>query len=139
MNRDRTKRHGPPHQGSPKSVFDPFRSAESCLAEHCSDRSLRYWNSEWYRWNGSAYGRISVDAVKRLILAHLRNGHTPINRSAVGAVLEMLRLATLVESDSVPCWLSGSPFPADEMVVAKNGLLHLPTMLSGLLLAVPVL
>ncbi len=110
------------------------------LANRCLDEGragsglpLRYWNSEWYRWDGCAYGKISPDTVKSQILAFLhRHRHMQINRAAVNAICEMMRLAALVESTTVPCWLSEEPkHPADQIVAAKNGLLHLPSLLKG--------
>ena len=77
-----------------------------------------HWNGEWYHWNGCAYGKMSADAVKKRIISFLhRNRSTPVNRSTVNAILEMIRLELLVESPTVPCWLADNrKHPANQMV-----------------------
>ena len=56
----------------------------------------------------------------------------------MNAVLEMMRLSALVESTTVPCWLLEKPrYPADQMVAAKNGLLHLPSLVRGRSVVLP--
>ena len=57
--------------------------------------------------------KISADAVKKRILAFLHKNHSTSSAEAtVNAVLEMMRLAALVESTTVPCWLAEKPrFP----------------------------
>jgi putative DNA primase/helicase len=108
----------------------PFLIAEQFLAEQAF---IRFWNGEWYRWTGCAYRKISTDEIKKAIFTYLCTGtRTPPSRSIVNAVLEMLRLATLVQSAPAPLWLvDGSPYPANQLVAVKNGLLHLPSLLKG--------
>ena len=92
---------------------------------------LTYWNSEWHRWDGRAYRKTSVDSVKKQIVVTLQK-RTSVSRTAVNSALEMMRLATLVETTTVPCWLSENPrHPADQIVAVENGLLHLPSLLRG--------
>jgi len=109
-------------------IAEAFVEANSIHLEPC----LRYWNGEWYRWNGRAYGTVAVDVVKKLLLTYLQKSRTSTSRSAINAVLDMAKLQVLVEDVTAPSWLSGSsPYPADEIVAARNGLLHLPTSLLG--------
>ena len=112
----------------------PFLIAKQFLAEHSvgAEPCLRYWNGEWYRWTGCAYRKISTDEIKKAVLAHLRKARLPVSRSTINAVLEMVRLATLVQDSAAPAWLSKrQPHPAEQIVAVKNGLLHLPSLLKG--------
>jgi putative DNA primase/helicase len=119
---------------SSKNALDVFQLAKEFIAENSmkSEPCLRHWNGEWYRWNGQGYGTASVDTLKKLLLAYLHKGRTSTSRSTINAVLEMAKLQVLVEDATAPSWLSGSsPYPADELVAVGNGLLHLPTLLTG--------
>jgi len=109
----------------------PFVIAQQLLAG--PEPYLRSWAGEWYRWNGCAYRKISADEIKKAIFTHrYQNTRMPPSRTTLNAVMEMLRLATLVQTMAAPSWLSKrSPHPANQIVVAKNGLLHLPSLLRG--------
>ncbi len=115
--------------------MDATELARSCLAENSTDSQpcLRYWNGEWYRWTRCAYRKITTDEVKRRIFMYLgRTAAKAVSRSAINAVLDTMKLLTLVESAAIPCWLSqGDKYPADQIVVARNGLLHLPGLVRG--------
>ena len=110
--------------------MDATELARGCLAEHSNDSQpcLRYWNGEWYRWTGCAYRKLSTDEVKRRIFMYLgRTAAKSVSRSVINAVLDTMKLLTLVEGATIPCWLSqAAKYAADQMVAAKNGLLHLP-------------
>ena len=113
---------------------NPFLIAKQFLAEHSVGREprLRYWNGEWYRWTGCAYRNSSTDEIKKAIATYLRKARLPVSRSSMNAVLEMVRLVTLVQDSTVPTWLSKrQPHPAEQIVAVKNGLLHLPSLLKG--------
>jgi len=63
---------------------------------------------------------------------YLRKSRIPVSRSTMNAVLEMVRLATLVQGSTVPTWLSKRQrYPADQIIAVQNGLLHLPSLLQG--------
>lgn len=115
--------------------------AKRCVADasHGSEPSLRYWNGEWYRWNGCIYVKLFADEVKRRIFLDLvRTEAKPPGRTVINAVLDMMRHLTLIEGSTVPCWLSQEPaYPADEIVAAQNGLLHLPSLVSGRSVVLP--
>jgi putative DNA primase/helicase len=112
----------------------PFLIAKRFLAEHSIgiEPCLRYWNGGWYRWTGCAYRKISTDEIKKAIVTYLRKARLPVSRSTMNAVLEMVRLATLVPDSTVPAWLSKKQrHPAEQIVAVKNGLPHLPSLLKG--------
>jgi putative DNA primase/helicase len=115
------------------NILDDHQIARRCVDSLGSEPCLRYWNGEWYRWDGCAYRKTFTDAVKKRIHTVLhRNRSRSVSRSAVGSILETMRLETLIEGTTVPCWLSEKPkYPADEIVSARNGLLHVPGLLRG--------
>ena len=119
------------HSEKPKKADDHLALAIQCLAQ--SELSLRYWAGEWYQWSGTVYRNIPPDAVKKRIVTFLQQrGSMPVNRTAVNAVLDMMRLEALVETTTVPCWLCPKPkYPANQIVAVKNGLLHLPGLVKG--------
>ena len=74
---------------------------------------------EVLEWRVVSLGRAGVrqdvgSLVKKRIVVSLRKDRsTAVSRATVGAVQEMIRLAVLVESPTVPCWLSEKPrYPA---------------------------
>lgn len=104
--------------------------ASRCLSDTANP--FQHWNGEWYRWDGRAYRKQSSDAVKKAVVRHCQESRMEVRRSKVGAVLEMMRVAALVEHTLVPCWLSHEPkYPAEQFVAVQNGLLHLPRLVRG--------
>lgn len=105
--------------------FDAFEAA----SRYAASAAIRFWNDEFYRWNGRAYTRIGATAVKRSICRHLRS---PVRRSAVNEMLDLVKCAALVGEVKVPCWLSQRRrHPAHEILAVKNGLLYLPGVSRG--------
>jgi putative DNA primase/helicase len=121
--------------------------------------TVRCWNGDWYGWDGLAYRLISEGEVRagltrsikeefdRLNLlerlgpvvpaAEGRPVREPLSRRVttrlVSDVLQALKSETLVPGTvEPPAWLGGEvPFPAAEALVAKNGIVHLPSLLHG--------
>ena len=109
--------------------------ASRCVADSSdgSEPCLRYWNGEWYRWNGCTYAELSTDEMKSQIFRYLvRTGAKSVSRNAINSIMDTMKYLTLVEAATVPCWLSQEPmYPAEEIVAAQNGLLHLPGLVRG--------
>jgi putative DNA primase/helicase len=123
--------------------------------------TLRHWNGDWYRWDDAAYRPVPEAEVRagltravkaefdrlsvanQLIVAAVgadevadqlaRRSTRKVTTRLVADALQALRSATLIPSAvSPPAWLNGEgPFAAGEVLAAKNGLVHLPSLLQG--------
>jgi putative DNA primase/helicase len=128
----------------------PLVTARLLLAEHRTpenDETIRLWNGSFYRWRGAAWREVEDEAMRREIyhftedktVTVMRRGIPsvePFNPNArkVSEILDALRseclLPHLLEP---PCWLDkhAQRPPANELLLCKNGLVHLPGYLSG--------
>jgi putative DNA primase/helicase len=139
---------------------DPFRLAKVFLNENygsTTSPSLRCWRQDWYEWDGTAYrllpeGELRAKVSKgikkefnriypRQLDAWEKQGSETrqprvlkVTQSLVNNVLQALASITLIAgAHDRPCWLQGqSTRPrADEIVAAKNNLVHLPSLIAG--------
>jgi putative DNA primase/helicase len=134
---------------------DPHRLArlfvrDSCM--HPDGLALRYWREEWSRWDGTAY-RVVADKelraeltaaakgeldrlnmlAQKLAAANKEKKPDPVRKITsrlIGDVAHALASMTVLPGRiDAPAWLSGeSPWPAGEVLAAKNGLVHLPSL-----------
>jgi putative DNA primase/helicase len=143
---------------------DPHRLAQLFLdADRAEDGGVkvRYWNGDWYRWDGAAYRQVP-DAEVRAGLTRTIKGEfdrlsvvgqlvaaAPVDdggtvragrgraRKVTTAVLnntvQALRSETILPGDvQPPTWVNGEgPFAAGEVLMARNGLVHLPSLMDG--------
>ena len=154
-------REGPPSWGGRPNEADddPHRLARAFARQRARSAdawTLRYWLGEWQRWDGSAYRPTTEREIRaeltRFIKAefnrinvlqirgHVGNDKTPPNvrpvtTNLVGNVMQALAGITLVGSRAClrqPAWLDAEgPFPAAEMLPARNALVHLPSFVAG--------
>ncbi|WP_439624223.1 DNA primase family protein [Gemmata sp.] len=130
--------------------------------DHPDGCRLRYWAGEFCLWISGAYSTISEDELRgqlsswtenefmRTHLARIQvytnnaekspdardKEKVPtkrrVSRNLVSDVLQAVRgLVAIPSTKSPPCWLGDGP-PAAELVAAKNGLVHLPSLVAGL-------
>jgi putative DNA primase/helicase len=144
----------------PIRSFGPDPDA-AAPATDASQPGLRCWRDEWYAWDGAAYravsekdiryplchfikghfDRLNVEEVKAYHAAAANGATTakgpPTSRrvttTLVGNTLQALGgMCVLPSSLEPPTWIGPErPFPADEVLVAYNGLVHLPSLLAG--------
>jgi len=139
---------------------DPHRLARVYISKECltpKGRTLRYWNGEFHRHDGTRYkatsekeiradvtrvvkeelDRINLLALKRHAVEAKENEPPPqvrkITSRLIGDVTHALASLTLTLSKiEQPAWLgSPGPFPADEIIAAKNHLVHLGSLVAG--------
>lgn len=134
---------------------DPHRLARVYLArnhEHPDGRTLRYWRDEYWGWDGVAYrtilpgemranlagsiksefDRINVDALR----VYDGQGKPPVagkvTTSLVANTMQALGgYVTLPSTAEQPTWLDGTDWAAADVLAARNGLIHLPSYVSG--------
>jgi putative DNA primase/helicase len=133
-----------------ESVDDPHRLARLIIdSEYRRDGllALRYWRGEWYRCDGAAYRRLSESELRAVITRYAKaemdaasanakkkkTAASKVTRGLIANVLNALAsMSILPNSLEAPAWIEGDgPHPADEMLAAKNGLVHLPTLRFG--------
>jgi putative DNA primase/helicase len=143
---------------------DPHRLAQLYLAGGLADDgevTVRFWNSDWYRWGGEAYRQVPEADVRagltKAITAEFdrisvlgqaiaivpggdeegergrRRRARKVTTALVNNALQALKSETFVPSDvEPPAWLGEEgPVPANEVLVARNGLVHLPALMEG--------
>jgi putative DNA primase/helicase len=126
---------------------DPNRLAELFLERRYAGAEgtrLRMWRGDWYRWDGARYAKVEADELRGELWQVIEQEFNDLSqKSQVKAqkvtndLVNNVRsaLASIVQVPGQvdqPSWLGGSQaFPAGEMLVAKNGLVHLPSLISG--------
>ena len=148
----------PPEKGlTPNEApDDPHRLARLYIAERCQHAdglTLRYWRAEWHKWDGSAY-RILPDSELRAELATSAKAELdrqnliaqkladeekgpPTVRKVTGRLTAdvshaMASLTILSSRIEAPAWIDGrGPFDAAETLACRNGLIHLPSLVTG--------
>ena len=136
---------------------DPFRLARVYLQEqynHADGCTLRYWREESHHWQGTAYvpvpakelrallARAVKDELDRLnclaLVAAAAKGEPPptvpkVTTRMITDVANALASLTVTPSSiEPPAWLEREgPVPANEIMAAQNGLLHLPSFMRG--------
>lgn len=139
-----------------KAADDPTRLARLFLDRHHRRNgrwTLRYWQGQWCRWKTGAYQPLAETDLRAKLWSFLEAEFDRLNReksrqaasqgrrargsprrlkpsmSLVNNVLGALGGVTLIEGHvEQPAWLGDEqPYSAGEMLVAKNGMLHLPS------------
>ncbi len=117
------------------SRLDPAPEAAALLADESIDgvSRLRYWRGGFYCWAGGAYREMQDDEVRGAITLRLNPRVRNRTKSVVTNLVEQLKVQAAIQSRiDPPKWLTGDePWPADELLVAKNAVLHLPSLVEG--------
>ena len=122
-------------------------------------RTLVFWRGEFWRWGGFTYESISESELRGELTAAVKHefdliaaaqlkdwqastsddkGKVPealkVTRSLIANVTNSLESMTCIPNKlNQPCWLvNNPPFDASEVLVTKSGLLHLPSLATGL-------
>jgi putative DNA primase/helicase len=138
-----------------EAVDDPDRLARGFLASRYTGPSgitLRFWRQEWHRWRKGAYQPYPDEELQAEVWTYAwdefatearrrrssgQPGRPPqahkVSVQLCHNVAAALRSRCIVSGDTEqPAWLSGmASFPADEVIAAQNGLLHLPAGPAG--------
>jgi putative DNA primase/helicase len=145
----------PPDPSPIEAGDDPHRLARLYVAQSCvhdDGRKLHLWREEWHRWDGTAYRIVPAMELRAELTASAKREMDRLNvlaqiageqekprtvRKITGRLVSDVALAlqslTVLNSRvKAPAWLNGKgPFPADEILVCRNGLIHLPTLVEG--------
>lgn len=124
---------------------DPFRLARLHLEnyQHSDGLTLRFYRGEFWNWD-SAWRVKTGEEVNAQLAKTCKAEFDRLNQTTegkpkkvscgtVGNTTMALKSLTLLEGKvEAPCWLSSSaPFPPDEILPARNALVHLPSLAEG--------
>jgi putative DNA primase/helicase len=123
---------------------------------------LRYWREEWVEWDGLVYRSVPPKEIRARVTDVIKAEFDTLNveeqsgegddkgdgdgddqepptarkvtTKLVTDTLQALASITLLSADvTPPAWLDGAgPFPAGEVLAAKNALVHLPSLVGGI-------
>jgi putative DNA primase/helicase len=95
---------------------------------------LRFWRGGFYYWQYGAYREVNEKEVRAELIKFLNQSWRRLTISAVNNVMDQLK-AQIILSFKInpPIWLGSEPeqWASHEVLVCKNGLIHLPTLVSG--------
>ncbi|MEX0700723.1 MAG: phage/plasmid primase, P4 family [Planctomycetales bacterium] len=125
-------------QKTPARDLDPMPEARRFLAE-CATHddgclTLRFWRDEFHAWRDGRFSRFTETELRARLMLWLDSFACDVTRNVAANVLEGVRAQAIVGSHrEQPTWLDldSPPFPADEMLAMRSGLLHVPSMLRG--------
>jgi P4 family phage/plasmid primase-like protien len=120
---------------------------------------FRVCDSLWWEYDGKAYVQVSEEQVKAMLVPSMKEDFDAQNKQAVSSWMKahptkdkalapkavqvfipVVNSTLMVLKSMVgvprglkqPCWLDGAgPFPAEDVVVLNNGILHVPSYLKG--------
>jgi putative DNA primase/helicase len=114
---------------------DPKDEAERFLnsLDHHGTSTLVYWNSQYLKWENGKYEMISSEEVRALITRSLNENFTAVTIPVVSNVLNQVNaLSMLNKNVPIPSWRESNSWKLDEVVAARNVIVHLPSYVSGL-------
>jgi putative DNA primase/helicase len=143
-----------------KRASDPHKLARLFIAQrysHADGPTLKYWRGEWHRWQHGAWRSISSGEIRAELTQMLdaesssshpdsatggNNGKRQMPKftlNLLNNIFAALQGVALLSSEvRQPAWLGNdAPYPASELLSARNGLIHLPSLESGVLPPTP--
>lgn len=85
---------------TPATKADPAELARS-YREPIKER-LRYWNGEYYWFNGKYYSHLPNDELRSSVMRDLNEKHTHVNRNVTANVLQQLQAQTIMSAEISP-------------------------------------
>jgi putative DNA primase/helicase len=122
---------------SAREGLDATREGPAFLERTLKDGMyrLRFWRGTPWHWIKGAYRELQPSEVRSQIVKHLLERYSNLEGRHISNVLEIVKaLAHLSQGIEAPAWLDqpdGEFWPADEILAARNGLIHLPAMVAG--------
>ena len=102
---------------------------------------LRWWRGAYHLWQKGQYLELQNGEVRARLVEHLQGRFTHLSTRGVADVLEHLRaLCLLAGLTEPPTWLTPTPpngWQADEVLVARNGLVHMPSLVANQMHFIP--
>jgi putative DNA primase/helicase len=118
---------------------DPASEAE-CFLEQAKLNGvlrLRYWAGSFWWYSQGKYTERPTSEVLAYLTRHLNKNYIYVKTSHTSNLLAQVKALSLLSSTyQPPCWIdsAGDAFNGwkpEEIVIAKNGIVHLPTLTTG--------
>ena len=118
-------------------------SSSSRTASSPDGPTLRSYQGRWYRWDGVSYvevpeGELDAELAPRIkdefdrYSVETQKAAPKVTKTLVANVRLALMSKLLVPaSRGMPCWIGDGPWPVSEVLPARNGLFHLPSLADG--------
>ena len=119
---------------APAHNADPCDEAARFLAGDKRDGlpTLLYWRGTFWRWRGGCWRELHSDDARGMLVRWLNRSFSALNTGIVGNHLDQLKAqAGIPFATEPPAWMGTAPWPADEMLAAQNGLIHLPSFVEA--------
>ncbi len=120
---------------SDAAAMDPAPEVAGMIEADMMDglSRLRFWRGGWCRWANGAYRDVQASEIQAKLVSCLNDRWKRVTTGIVANCLMQLRAQTILPGAvEAPAWLGEpGPWPADEVLVARNGLVHLPSFIDG--------
>jgi len=96
---------------------------------------LRFWRGTFHFWQRGAYREQGSPEVRASLIGYVNEFASRVTTSTVNNFLDQVRAQAILPGRyDPPAWLSersADDWPPDEVLVCRNGLVHLPSLVSG--------
>lgn len=134
----------PPQSGDGKAAansLDPAEAARAFLETGKVDGlcRLRFHRGEFLLWSKGRYAPVPQHEVRGRVVSWLNESYVKLTTSITGNVLDQIRAQSLLPSaieapsflGTPPVAADGQPWDTTSVVVARNGMVHLPSFGAG--------
>lgn len=119
----------------PAAKLDPAAEAKRILETISVDglTRLRFWRGSFWLWRHGAYREVSASEVRGRVVEALNRKAVGVTTATTANVLAQVQSMAMLAGDlDPPRWLAGDKtWPTDEVLAARNGLFHLPSIVDG--------
>ena len=119
----------------PARDLDPATEARRLLDTMTVDGlpRLRFWRGSFWLWRRGAYREVSTNEVRGRIVEAVNRIAFGVGTATVGNILLQVQSQSMLMGDrEPPRWLNGGEtWPADEVLAARDGLFHMPSIVDG--------
>ena len=120
----------------PGSEIDSCREGPAFVDSNKLDGHTRlvFWRDGWHYHHRGAYREHQPSEVRTRLVEYLMERYFRIAQSHTSNVFEIVKAKAIVPfSIEPPAWIGGKagPWPADELLVARNSIYHLPSLAGG--------
>jgi hypothetical protein len=95
---------------------------------------LRFYHGDWLLHRDGCYHQHDQTDVRANLVRHLDHSYHHLGIGHTSNVLDHVKAQAILSADKEPpCWLGEAVklWKPDEILAAKNGLIHLPTLIAG--------
>jgi putative DNA primase/helicase len=98
---------------------------------------LRYWSGSFWFWSAGKYTERPTSEVQAYLTRHLNDDYSFVKTSHISNLLNQVKAYSLLSSAiQPPAWTDevGADYAEwrpEDIVVAKNGIVHLPSLIAG--------